>query len=191
MARLSADGGTLLYGTYLGGSEIDFVFALAVDNADRATVVGQTASTKLPRHPRRLRHQLQWRRVRCLRRASEQPTAARWSTAPSWVAARTSIAYAVAVDSAGRATVAGQTRSSDFPTTPGAFDTQLRRQQRCLRDPIERRWQHADLQHLSGRQLCRQRQCCGRRLRPDGRQLPAPPAPPTSPPPPALSTSAL
>ena len=48
VARLSVDGGTLLYGTYLGGSEIDFVSALAVDNTDRATVVGQTASTNFP-----------------------------------------------------------------------------------------------------------------------------------------------
>ena len=31
--------------------------------------------------------------------------------------------YALALDAAGRATVTGETTSSDFPTTPGAFDT--------------------------------------------------------------------
>ena len=33
--------------------------------------------------------------------------------------------YALALDAAGRATVTGKTKSSDFPTTPGAFDPSL------------------------------------------------------------------
>ena len=51
------------------------------------------------------------------------PPAAPSTTPPSLAGAAETTAYALAVDAAGRATVTGFTHSSDFPTTPGAFDT--------------------------------------------------------------------
>jgi len=47
--KLSADGQTLVYGTYLGGSGPDWASGLAVDDKGDAYVVGTTESTDFPR----------------------------------------------------------------------------------------------------------------------------------------------
>ena len=62
--------------------------------------------------------------------------------------------FALALDAAGRATVTGDTNSSDFPTTPGAFDPSYqRRRLRRLRGAAQRRRQRPRLRHLPRREL--------------------------------------
>ncbi len=49
IAKISADGSTLLYATYLGGGGFDLVtFGLAVDKEGSAAITGQTTSTDFP-----------------------------------------------------------------------------------------------------------------------------------------------
>jgi hypothetical protein len=48
VAKISADGSTLLYSTYLGGEERDVANGIAVDNFGNAYVVGATTSTLFP-----------------------------------------------------------------------------------------------------------------------------------------------
>jgi hypothetical protein len=48
VAKLSADGGTLRYATYLGGNEEDFGDSIAVDPRGQAYVTGRTNSTDFP-----------------------------------------------------------------------------------------------------------------------------------------------
>ena len=48
VAKLSADGSTLLYSTYLGGSNEDVAYGIAVDTAGDAYVTGKTNSKDFP-----------------------------------------------------------------------------------------------------------------------------------------------
>ncbi|MFZ3216588.1 MAG: SBBP repeat-containing protein [Candidatus Acidiferrales bacterium] len=111
----------LAFSTFLGGSSIDTAKAIAVDATGNVYVVGSTFSTDFPTHD------------------PIQPTL-HGTDGDAFVtkinAAGSAIVYStylggsyvqqangVAVDSAGNAYVVGQTASSDFPVTQGAFDT--------------------------------------------------------------------
>jgi hypothetical protein len=48
VSKLSADGATLVYSTYLGGSGLDAGAGIAVDGTDQASVTGLTASANFP-----------------------------------------------------------------------------------------------------------------------------------------------
>lgn len=48
VAKIRTDGGSLVYSTYLGGSDEDRAFRIAVDSAGRLTVAGLTASSNFP-----------------------------------------------------------------------------------------------------------------------------------------------
>ncbi len=121
VTKLNATGSALVYSTYLGGTLDDDAFAIAVDSAGNAYVTGGTESTDFP------------------------TTAGAFDTTHNGLAdvfvtklnvAGSTLAYstylggtgseaarAIAVDPSGNVYVAGSTGSTDFPTTPGAFDT--------------------------------------------------------------------
>jgi hypothetical protein len=118
VTELNPSGSALVYSTYLGGSEIDMGFAIAVDSSGNAYVTGFTYSTNFPTL------------------LPLQPTNAGSSDAfvtklnPSGSAlvystylGGSSVDHGsgIAVDSSGDAYVAGNTQSTDFPITNGAF----------------------------------------------------------------------
>ncbi len=51
MAKLSADGASLVYSTYLGGSLHESAYGIAVDAFGHAYVTGHTNSTNFPVTP--------------------------------------------------------------------------------------------------------------------------------------------
>jgi len=122
ITKLNADGDELLYSTYLGGTQDDRGAAIAVDPAGNAYVTGTTRSHDFPT-------------------ASPLFSSFRGGTSDAFVtkinAVGTQFLYstylggdwsdesgsAIAVDSAGNAYITGYTKSANFPTTPGAFDT--------------------------------------------------------------------
>ncbi len=124
--KLTPDGNSLEYATFLGGRDFDSGQSLAIDEAGNVYVAGFTKSDDFPTSP-----------------AAFAPTFAGGSDQSDAFVAKlnataTDLLYStylggfgnelcwdLAVDSAGRATLTGSTAAADFPTTPGAFDTAL------------------------------------------------------------------
>jgi hypothetical protein len=122
VTRLAANGGRVLYSTYLGGDESDLVRDIDVDDAGRAYVVGSTNS---PNFPTVRAFQASLRGRACgpppgepCRQAFLTRLSATGSISYStYLGGRDhDDGYGVAVDSAERPHVTGSTQSSDFPT---------------------------------------------------------------------------
>ncbi len=130
-AMLSGDGfvakfspaGTLLYLTYLGGSQDDSIFALAVDSAGNAYVTGGTNSSDFPV-------------VNAFQNAFAGAGGSLTRSGDAFVAklnpagnkllystylggSQDDLGLAIAIDGAGNAYIGGATASPNFPTTPG------------------------------------------------------------------------
>ena len=135
VTKLSPDGGSLVYSTYLGGHSGmgDAGFGIAVDSAGRATVAGHTDSRDFPTTPGALKET-------CVRQANYACSAdgfvvrlasdgskLEWSTLfgaePSDTSDGLDEIESVAVASDGSVVIAGFTRATNFPATAGAFDT--------------------------------------------------------------------
>jgi hypothetical protein len=114
----------LSYSTFLGGAGNDWGAGIAVDAAGNAYITGTTLSTNFPTASPF--------QASCGGCALNKTTAfvAKFDSAGANLVYSTYLggsnedsSAAVAVDSAGEAYVVGATLSSDFPTTPGAFQT--------------------------------------------------------------------
>ena len=115
----------LAYSTYLGGSNEEDGFAVAVDAAGNAYVTGLTLSSDFPTTPGAFQ-------------ASQPPTSSYFVSKLN--ANGSALIYstylggigffdnqnAIVVDASGNTYVTGSTGSSDFPVTPGAFQTTKR-----------------------------------------------------------------
>jgi uncharacterized protein (TIGR03437 family) len=114
LTKMSADGSTLIYSTYLGGYKgEDFAYGVAVDSSGSAYVAGTTAAPDLPI-------------VNALQGASKNTSntgfVMKINPAGSAIVYSTYLGgslvdhlYAIAVDSSGNAYVTGSTNSKDFP----------------------------------------------------------------------------
>jgi len=129
VAKLSADGSALIYSTYLGGNTFDSASGIAVDAAGNAYVAGYTQSNNFPTTPGAFQTSLTTKLY---------PPSLFFETAfvSKLNAAGSGLVYstylggsggdlggAIAVDASGNAYVTGSTASTDFPVTPGAFQT--------------------------------------------------------------------
>lgn len=124
VARISPDGRSLRYCTYLGGSLGDLGLAVAVDGQGCAFVAGYTASTDFPTTAGV---------VKTTRSGGFFDAAdgfvAKLSPAGNALVYSTYVGsdsgtdevMGMALDGSGRATVTGMTQSPDFPVTPGAM----------------------------------------------------------------------
>ncbi|HEV2472244.1 MAG TPA: SBBP repeat-containing protein, partial [Chthonomonadales bacterium] len=124
LTKLDPTGSTLLYSTYFGGTANDIAYGVAVNSTGEAAICGSTNSTDIP--------------------ASGYQNAcgggfdgliAAFDTTKSGLASLIYASYlggsgtdeanGIAIDRFGNVYVAGDTTSSNFPTTPGALETSL------------------------------------------------------------------
>jgi uncharacterized repeat protein (TIGR03803 family) len=122
VSKLNATGSALLYSTYLGGSGDDFGGGIAVDASGNVYVGGNTSSTNFPVTPGAFQTTLAG--------GFEDAFISKLNTAGSALLYSTYLGGSgadfggrIAVDASGNAYVAGSTYSSDFPITPGAFQS--------------------------------------------------------------------
>lgn len=112
VTKLAADGGTVLWSTYYGGSGFDEAASIAVDAAGQAYVTGGTSSPDFPlRSP-----------IQAARSGSDDMFALKFTAAGSSMAWATLLGgsgrdygSAVGIDSSGNLCCVGFTSSSDFP----------------------------------------------------------------------------
>ena len=121
VAKLSP-GGSLDWATYLGGSVGEVPFGIAVDNSGNVYVTGQTASSDFPTTPNAFQTTNRGSLDGFVTKLNPTGTALVYSTYLGGSDADFG-GFAIAVDASGNAYIGGSTRSSDFPTTPGAFQT--------------------------------------------------------------------
>jgi len=122
--KLSSDGSALVYSTYLGGEDIDWGYAIALDTDNYAYVTGETRSPLA--FPTQNPYQV------ALAGGVSDAFVTKLSQAGNTLVYSTylggtkdDLGEGIAVDSENQAYVAGYTDSGDFPTTAGAFQLVL------------------------------------------------------------------
>jgi hypothetical protein len=133
ITKLSADGSSLVYSTYLGGTGTlstfgDTAHAIAVDSADNAYVTGEAYSTNFPVTSgayQTKNRATQWGSNVFVTELSADGGGLVFSTylGGSGIDVVGDTGRAIAIDADGNAYVAGGSYSSDFPTTKGAYQS--------------------------------------------------------------------
>ncbi|HUO06426.1 MAG TPA: SBBP repeat-containing protein [Candidatus Binataceae bacterium] len=145
VTKLTGDGTALVYSTLIGGGNTDYANAIAVDSDGYAYVTGVTTSIsnadctglttpqlcctgagsgaciEFPTTSTAYQTSLNGYSNAFVAKFSQDGTALAYSTFLG--GSNYDQGNGIAVDSAGAAYVTGSSRSSDFPTTPGAFQT--------------------------------------------------------------------
>ncbi|MCX6361503.1 MAG: SBBP repeat-containing protein, partial [Armatimonadetes bacterium] len=122
VTKMAADGKSLAYSTYIGGTSKDQANAIAVDAAGSAFITGSTFSSDYPTTAGAYNTApVDWTDV-CITKLSPSGSSLVYSSYLGGAGDET--AYGIAIDGAGAAYVTGSTLSADFPTTAGAFWTE-------------------------------------------------------------------
>jgi hypothetical protein len=122
VTKISADGSSLIYSTYLGGSVRDVGRSIAADAMGNAYVTGSTRSTDFPTmNPIQPNHAGPGSNDAFVSVLNSSGSALIFSTYLGGISRDDG--YHIVVDDAGNAYATGQTFAANFPTTPGAFQT--------------------------------------------------------------------
>ncbi len=125
VAKLNSSGTSLVYSTFLGGTNIDIGSGIALDMIGNAYITGQTFSNNFPTTEGA--YDTTYNSIgyydAFVTKLNPSGTQLVYST---YLGGRdTDSGKGIAIDSEGNAYITGYTRSNNFPTTPGAYDTTL------------------------------------------------------------------
>ncbi|MFQ5834199.1 MAG: SBBP repeat-containing protein [Candidatus Thorarchaeota archaeon] len=118
--KMSSDGRTLLYSTFIGGSGDDYANGIAIDSAGAAYVTGYTTSTDFPTHDGYMESYAGGMYDCFVVKLSPSGSSLQYST--FFGGSALDRAYSIAVDSLNRAYVTGGTSSLNFPATTTAYN---------------------------------------------------------------------
>jgi hypothetical protein len=121
VTKLNATGTALVYSTYIGGSDDEVGYAIAVDGSGNAYVTGWTSSTDYDVTPGAFQTTYGGGWDVFVTKLNETGTALVYSTYIG--GSGDDMGYGIAVDGSGNAYVTGYTSSTDYDVTPGAFQT--------------------------------------------------------------------
>jgi len=123
ITKLNSTGSSLIYSTYLGGSNTDCGYAIAIDGNGNAYVTGDTISSDFPVTSSAYDTTFNGDFDVFITKLNSTGSSLIYSTYLG--GSRYDRGQAIAVDGNGNAYVTGGTGSPDFPVTSGAHDTTL------------------------------------------------------------------
>ncbi|MBN1221087.1 MAG: SBBP repeat-containing protein [Anaerolineae bacterium] len=123
VAKINPDGSSLIYATFLGGSDYDTATGIVVDETGHAYLAGYTTSLDFPTSPAAFDHTLAGESDAFVAKFNPTGTALLFATYLGGT--DNELCWGIDVDGEGNAYITGFTPSPDFPTTPGAYDTEI------------------------------------------------------------------
>ena len=121
VTKLNSTGTALTYSTFLGGVDFEQAYGIAVDGAGNAHVAGYTQSAAFPVTGGAPSTAFSGSSDAFVTRFNPAGTALVYSTFLG--GSGSDLALGIALDNGGNAYVTGDTYSTNYPTTSGAFDT--------------------------------------------------------------------
>jgi len=122
VAKLNPNGDSLAWATFFGGSDFDVANGIALDSLGDVYIVGVTYSADFPVTMGAFDTSFNGGYDAFVARFTGDGVLI-WATYLGGT--RMDEGHGIALDSSGNVVVAGWTNSSDFPVTPGAFQTVL------------------------------------------------------------------
>jgi hypothetical protein len=122
VVKLNAAGSALAYSTFLGGSGIDSGNGIALDSSGNAYVTGETRSTDFPTTEGAFQPNFAGGQIDAFVTALD--SAGSTLAYSTYLGGKLSdVGLNITLDVSGNVYVTGETRSTDFPTTEGAYQT--------------------------------------------------------------------